>query len=252
MAHIQEKTRVAGSMLWALLRPVVVVLGGLLMLLMLVLLSKWGELLKNYWQSERVYTVSAESIDPALEGRLVRVTGALCTDESVSAGNLGTYSGVIEVQNHTTIAYAGNLQLGAWRVQGLHTLKQSPFGYFAINTPGVDWVEAGGARLALLRSGVEVSLLGRQRGNVLDMAEPGACANLGKAPASYIDHVDVGLYTDISLRTFHGIGLFALVVYLIMWLLLGLAVGSSALRGLAVGGGILLLVGLCIQTLGDV
>ena len=36
------------------------------------------------------------------------------------------------------------------------------------------------------------------------------------------------------------------------WLLLGLAVGGSALRGLAVGGGILLLVGLCIQTLGHV
>ncbi len=236
-------------MLWALLRPVVVVLGGLLMLLMLVLLSKWGELLKNYWQSERVYTASAETIDPGMEGRLVRVTGALCTDESVSAGNLGTYSGVIEVQKHTTIAYAGNLQLGARQVQGLHTLKQSPFGYFAINTPGVDWVEAGDARLALLRSGVEASLLGRQRGNVLDMAEPGACANLGKAPASYIDHVDVGLYTDISLRTFHGIGLFALVVYIILWPLLGLAVGSSALRGLTVGVSILLLGGLCIAVI---
>ena len=196
-----------------------------------------------------MYTVSAESIDPALDGRLVRVTGALCTDESVSAGNLGTYTGAIEVQNHTTIAYVGNLQLGAWRVQGLHTLKQSPFGYFAINTPGVDWVEAGDKRLALLRSGGEVSLLGRQRGNVLDMAEPGACAKLGKAPASYIDHVDVGLYTDISLRTFHGIGLFALVVYLILWPLLGLAVGGSALRGLVVGGGILLLVGLCMAVI---
>ena len=249
MAHIQEKTRVAGSMLWALLRPVVVVLGGLLMLLMLALLSMWGELLKNYWQSERVYTASAESIDPALEGRLVRVTGALCTDESVSAGNLGTYTGVIEVQNHTTIAYAGNLQLGARQVQGLHTFRQSPFGYFAINTPGVDWVEAGHERLALLRSGAEGSLLGRQRGNVLDMADPGACANLGKAPASYIDHVDVGLYTDISLRTFHGIGLFALVVYLNLWPLLGLAVGSSALRGLTVGVAILLLVCLCIAVI---
>ncbi|MBP3499170.1 MAG: hypothetical protein J6J97_03670 [Akkermansia sp.] len=249
MAHIQEKTRVAGSMLWALLRPVVVVLGGLLMLLMLALLSMWGELLKNYWQSERVYTASAESIDPALEGRLVRVTGALCTDESLSAGNLGTYTGVIEVQKHTTIAYAGNLQLGARQVQGLHTFRQSPFGYFAINTPGVDWVEAGDERLALLRSGAEVSLLGRQRGNVLDMAEPGACANLGKAPASYIDHVDVGLYTDISLRTFHGIGLFALVVYLNLWPLLGLAVGSSALRGLTVGVAILLLVCLCIAVI---
>ncbi|MBQ8376246.1 MAG: hypothetical protein IJX33_04235 [Akkermansia sp.] len=249
MAHIQEKTRVAGSMLWALLRPVVVVLGGLLMLLMLVLLSKWGELLKNYWQSERVYTASAETIDPSMEGHLVRVTGALCTDESVSAGNLDTYTGVIEVQKHTTIAYAGNLQLGARQVQGLHTFRQSPFGYFAINTPGVDWVEAGDKRLALLRSGAEVSLLGRQRGNVLDMAEPGACANLGKAPASYIDHVDVGLYTDISLRTFHGIGLFALVVYLNLWPLLGLAVGSSALRGLTVGVAILLLVCLCIAVI---
>lgn len=249
MPVIKEKNCLADSLLWALLRPVVLILGGLLMLLMLVLLTRWGELLKNYWQSERVYTASAESIDPALEGRLVRVTGALCTDESVSVGNLGTYTGVIEVQKHTTIAYAGNLQLGARQVRGLHTVRQSPFGYFAINSPGVDWVESGDARLALLRSGTEVSLMGRQRGNVLDMAEPGACANLGKAPASYIDHVDVGLYTDISLRTFHGIGLFALVVYLNLWPLLGLAVGSSALRGLTVGVVILLLVSLCIAVI---
>lgn len=236
-------------MLWALLRPVIVILGGLLMLLMLGLLGQWGGMLKNYWQSERVYTASAETIDPALEGRLVRVTGALCTDESVSAGNLGTYTGVIEVQNHTTIAYAGNLQLGVRQVQGLHTVRQSPFAYFAINTPGVHWVDAGDERLALLRSGAEVTLLGRQRGNVLDMAEAGASAKLGKAPTSYIDHVDAGLYTDISLRTFHGIGLFALVVYLILWPLLGLAVGSSALRGLTVGVGILLLGGLCIAVI---
>lgn len=249
MPVIKEKTCLADSLLWALVRPVVLILGGLIMLLMLALLSMWGELLKNYWQSERVYTASAETIDPSMEGHLVRVSGALCTDESVSAGNLGTYTGVIEVQKHTTIAYAGNLQLGARQVQGLHTFRQSPFGYFAINTPGVDWVEAGDERLALLRSGAEVSLLGRQRGNVLDMAEPGACANLGKAPASYIDHVDVGLYTDISLRTFHGIGLFALVVYLNLWPLLGLAVGSSALRGLTVGVAILLLVCLCIAVI---
>lgn len=236
-------------MLWAFLRPLIVILGGLLMLLMLALLSCWGELLKNYWQSERVYTASAETIDPGMEGRLVRVTGALCTDEPVSVGNLGTYTGVIEVQNHTTIAYAGNLRLGVRQVQGLHTVRQSPFAYFAINTPGVEWVNAGDERLALLRSGTEVTLLGRQRGNVLDMAEAEASANLGKAPASYIDHVDAGLYSDISLRTFHGIGLFALVVYLILWPLLGLAVGSSALRGLTVGVSILLLVGLCIAVI---
>ena len=42
MAQIQEKTRVAGSMLWALLRPVVLILGGLLMLLMLALLTLSG------------------------------------------------------------------------------------------------------------------------------------------------------------------------------------------------------------------
>lgn len=245
MAGIQENCRVAGSMLWALLRPVIVILGGLLMLLMLALLSMWGGLLKNYWQSERVYTARAETIDPATEGCLVRVTGLLCTDESVSAGNLGTYAGAIEVQKHTTIAYADNLQLGAWQVRGLHTLCQSPFGYFAINTPGVDWVEAGDERVALLRSGTEASLLGRQRGNVLDMADPGACANLGKAPASFIDHVDVGLYTDISLRTFHGIGIFALVLYLIIWLLLGMAIRRSLLWGLSVGLILLALVAAC-------
>lgn len=243
MAEARENLRVAGSMLWALLRPVMVILGGLLMLLMLVLLGMWGGMLKNYWQSERVYAASAGIIDPALEGRLVRVTGALCTDEAVSVRNLGTYPGVIEVQNHTTIAYAGNLQLGAWQVRGLHTLNQSPFGYFAINSPGVDWTESGGERLALLRSGTEVSLLGRQRGNVLDMAEPGARAKLGKAPASCNNHVDDGYAADISLRAFQEeIGPFALVVYIILWLLLGCAIWNSVLRGLAAGAGLLVVL----------
>ena len=127
-----------------------------------------------------MYAASAETINPEHEGCMVRVTGPLCTHETLSAGNLGTYSDVIEIQKFATIAYADELQLGKWQVQGLYTGGMTPFFYFAINTPGINWVNVGDTKLAILPSGSEVSLVGRQRGNTLDMADPMSKANLGK------------------------------------------------------------------------
>lgn len=68
------------------------------MLVMLMLLCMEASMLVEYWSSERVYAASAEQPDPAREGCLVRVTGPLCANEPLCVGNLGTYSGVTEIQ----------------------------------------------------------------------------------------------------------------------------------------------------------
>lgn len=240
-----KKAEVVADMAWAFCRPVVVIVGGLFMLVMLMLLCMEASMLKDYWSSERVYAASAEQPDPAREGCLVRVTGPLCTDEAVYVGNLGTYTGVIEVQKHTTIAYADGLRLGGWQVQGLYDLRPSPFCWFAINTPGVKWVEAGDKKLAMLPSGTEVTLVGRQRGNVLDMVEPWAQASLGKPPLGFLDHANTSQLGDISLHSFQGIAIFAFLAYFGVWLLLGQAIRHSLLWGL-LAGLILLLAGLIL------
>lgn len=160
----KRRFAVATSMIWAIIKPFMVMLIGLFMLVMLYLLWVEGDMLKAYWQSELVYAASAEEINPAHEGRMVRVTGPLCTHEAVSVGNPGSYPGVIEIQSSSVNAHAEQLQLGAWQVQGLHGARSTPFTYFVINTPGVHWVEVNDTRLALLPSGVEVTLVGRQRG----------------------------------------------------------------------------------------
>ena len=231
-------------MAWALFSPIIVILGGLFMLVMLALLGMEASMLKAYWQSERVYAAAAESIDPVHEGCLVRVTGPLCSDEAVSAGNLGSYTGVIEIQNHTTIAYADALQLGQWQVQGLYARGASPFCYFAINTPGVNWVKAGDEHLALLPSGAEVTLVGRQRGGVLDMADPAAKARLGKPAPGFLEHVNDSPNADISLHSFQGVAFFAFLAYFGIWLLLGLAIRGSLRWGITAGA--VLLVVVCI------
>lgn len=248
MESREKKAAVAAGMVWALFKPLIVILGGLFMLVMLALLGVEAGMLKEYWQSERVYAAQVDSIDPAYEGCMVRVTGPLCTDETVSAGNLGSYPGVIEIQKYSTVGYADALQLGKWQVQGLYATGATPFCYFAINTPGVKWVEAGDERLAMLPSGVEVTLVGRQRGNTLDMADPMAKARLGKPAAGYLDHVNDSPSGDFSLHSFQGIAIFAFVAYFGIWLLLGQALRSS-LRWGAAAGAVLLLLALAVGML---
>lgn len=242
--HAQNSNE-AADLAWALIRPFVIILGGVFMLMMLMFLCMEIGMLKAYWMSERVYAASAEQPDPAMEGCLVRVSGALSTDESVSAGNLGTYTEVIEVQNlGTTIAYAEHLQLGAWQVQGLHTMNPCPFGYFAINTPGVNWVKSGGKHLAILPSGTKVTLVGRQRGNVLDMAAPEAKAELGKPATVFLNHINNSPNADFSLHSFQSVSIFALLSYFGIWLLLARATHNSLRWGMMAGGSLLLVAGI--------
>ena len=241
----QDSVQVAGSMAWALMKPIVIVFGGLLMLVMLLLLCVETGMLLDYWHSERVYAASTEQIDPANEGRLVRVTGPLQAEEPLSAGNLGTWTGVIEVQQWNTVAYADDIRLGAWQVRDLYPGRIWPLGFFAINTPGVEWLELGDKRVSLLRSGAVATLVGRQRGQVLDMSDPAAYAHLGTAPVKYTRHIDVG-GGDFSLHSFEGIAVFAFIFYFFFSALLGFAIRRSWLRGMAAGAVLLLLVVFCL------
>ena len=246
--NTQNSAQLAGSMAWALMKPIVIVFGGLLMLVMLLLLCVETGMLLDYWRSERVYAASAEQIDPANEGRLVRVTGPLQAEAPLSAGNLGTWSGVIEVQQWNTVAYADDMRLGAWQVRDLYPGRIWPFGHFAINTPGVEWIECDGKNVALLRSGAVATLVGRQRGQVLDMSDPVASAHLGTAPVKYTRHIDIG-GGDFSLHSFEGIAVFAFIFYFFFSALLGFAIRRSWLRGMAAGAVLLLLVVLFLVVL---
>ena len=241
-----DSAQVASSMAWALLKPMVVVFGGLLMLVMLLLLCVETGMLLDYWHSERVYAASTEQIDPANEGRLVRVTGPLQAEAPLSAGNLGTWSGVVEVQQWNTVAYADDMRLGAWQVRDLYPGRIWPFGHFAINTPGVEWIESNGKNVALLRSGAVATLVGRQRGQVLDMSDPVACAHLGSAPVKYTRHIDIG-GGDISRHSFEGIAVFALIFYFFFSALLGFAIRRSWLWGMAAGAVLFLVVVICLM-----
>ena len=243
--NTQNSAQLAGSMAWALMKPIVIVFGGLLMLVMLLLLCVETGMLLDYWHSERVYAGRTEQIDPANEGRLVRVTGPLQAEAPLSAGNLGTWSGVIEVQQWNTVAYADDMRLGAWQVRNLYPGRIWPFGHFAINTPGVEWIESNGKNVALLRSGAVATLVGRQRGQVLDMSDPVACAHLGIAPVKYARHIDIG-GGDFSLHSFEGIAVFAFIFYFFFSSLLGFAIRCSWLWGIATGAVLLLVVVICL------
>ena len=243
-----DSAQVAGSMAWALLKPMVVLFGGLLMLVMLLLLCVETGMLLDYWHSERVYVASTEQIDPANEGRLVRVTGPLLAEAPLSAGNLGTWSGVIEVQQWNTVAYADDMRLGAWQVRNLYPGRLWPLGLFGIDTPGVERLEIGDKRVSLLRSGAVATLVGRQRGQVLDMSDPVAYAHLGTAPVKYTRHIDVG-GGDFTLRSFEGIAVFSFMFYFFCSAILGFIIRRSCLWGMAAGAVLLLVVVLFLVAL---
>lgn len=240
MGAKEDKVDVAGSMVLALLKPFLVIFGGLVMLVMLVLVGIQGEMLVDYFVSERVYPARADVVDPALDGKLVRVSGPLCTDETVNWPGYGSFPQVVEVDDLGPYVAAQNLTLGVWKVERLYGWRGKPFGYLHQNQPGVERVETPEGSVMVLRSGAEVTVVARQRGNVLDFTEDGTRACLGEASPRYADRVD-NRQTDISLESFEGVAAFALLVYAGFWLLMGL-VFRRWWWGPAIGGGLLLLI----------
>ena len=246
MSAKEDKVAVAGSMVLALLKPFLVIFGGLVMLVMLVLVGIQGEMLVDYHMSERVYPARADVVDPALEGKLVRVSGQLCTTDTVDWPGYGSFPQVVEVDDLGPYVAAQNLTLGVWKVERLYGWRGKPFGYLHQNQPGVERVETPAGTVMVLRSGAPVTVVARQRGDVLDFTEEDTWARLGEASPRYADHVDTG-QTDISLESFEGVAAFALLVYAGFWILVGLMF-RRWWWGPAIGGGLLLvliLVSLC-------
>ncbi len=240
MSAKEDKVDVAGSMVWALLKPILVILGGLVMLVMLVLVAVQGQMLVDYHKSERVYPARADVVDPALEGKLVRVSGPLCTTDTVNLPGHGSFPQVLEVDNMGSYVAAQKLTLGVWQVERLYGWRRQPFGYLHLNQPGVEKVETPAGSVLVLRSGAEVTVVARQRGNVLDFTEEETWARLGEASSRYVDHVDTG-QTDVSLESLEGVVAFALLVYSVFWVLMGLMF-RRWWWGPAIGAGILLLL----------
>ena len=95
----EQQGCVAGQMVWALFKPVVVTGISLLMLLMWCLMGIHGTMLVDYWLSERVYPADAQHVDPALEGKLVRVNGPLvAVDKALILYDNEAYPDAVEVQ----------------------------------------------------------------------------------------------------------------------------------------------------------
>ena len=240
MSAKEDKVAVAGSMVLALLKPILVILGGLVMLVMLVLVAVQGQMLVDYHMSERVYPARADVVNPALEGKLVRVSGPLCTTDTVNLPGHGSFPQVLEVDKMGSYVAAQKLTLGVWQVERLYGWRRQPFGYLHLNQPGVEKVETPAGSVLVLRSGAEVTVVARQRGNVLDFTEDGTRACLGEASPRYADRVD-NRETDFSLESFEGVAAFALLVYSVFWVLMGLMF-RRWWWGPAIGAGILLLL----------
>ena len=240
MSEKEDKIAVAGSMVLALLKPFLVIIGGLIMLVMLVLVAIQGEMLVDYHMSERVYPARADVVDPALEGKLVRVSGPLCTTDTVNLPGHGSFPQVLEVDNMGSYVAAQNLTLGVWQVERLYGWRRQPFGYLHLNQPGVERVETPEGAVMVLRSGAPVTVVARQRGSVLDFTEEQTWARLGEASSRYADHVE-NRQTDISLESFEGVAAFALLVYSVFWMLAGLMF-RRWWWGPAIGGGTLLVI----------
>ena len=240
MSEKEDKIAVAGSMVWALLKPFLVIIGGLVMLVMLVLVGIQGEMLVEYHMSERVYPARADVVDPAQEGKLVRVSGQLCTTDTVDWPGYGSFPQVVEVDDLGPYVAAPNLTLGVWQVERLYGWRGKPFGYLALNQPGVERVETPEGAVMVLRSGAPVTVVARQRGSVLDFTEEQTWARLGEASSRYADHVE-NRQTDISLESFEGVAAFALLVYSVFWMLAGLMF-RRWWWGPAIGGGTLLVI----------
>lgn len=215
------------------------------MAVMLLVMLIYGSMLVDYGMSERVYPASAEYIDPAQDGCLVRVSGPLvAAEKSLSLRENEEYPDAVEVQDFVGSAFchAEQLSVGKRKVQGLYAKERCPFGYFLHrNTDGSECIQGPSGHIEVLKSGVPVTLIARQRGEVLDMAEPVSRAVLGEMSPRYASHV-ADRNADFYLEGFELTALVALCVYVLLWVLLGFLLRRRCLGWLLGGGGILLML----------
>lgn len=202
---------------------------GLLFLLplmagaMLIMLM-YGNMLVHYEMSERVYPAAAEHVDPTLDGCLVRVSGPLvAAEKSLMLRENEEYPDAVAVQDFVGSAacHAEHLSVGNRKVQGLYAKERYPFGYW-LHGPaeGLERIREPSGHVDVLKSGVPVTLIARQRGEVLDMADPDARAALGVPSHRYAAHIR-NRNADFSLESVESAALIALCVYVLLWVLLG-------------------------------
>lgn len=198
-----------------------------MMALMLLIMLMYGNMLVHYEMSERVYPAAAEYIDPALDGRLVRVCGPLVTAEkSLTFRENEEYPDALEVQEGfvgTASCHAEQLSVGRRKVQGLYAEDRYPFGYFLLpswKADGIEEIQGPTGRVYVLKSGSPVTLIGRQSGDTLDMSDPVSRADLGEISPRYAGHIN-NLNADFPIESVEGAALIAACVYVLLWVLLG-------------------------------
>lgn len=220
--------------------------GALLIMLM------YGNMLVHYERSERVYPAAAEYIDPALDGRLVRVCGPLVTAEkSLTFRENEEYPDALEVQEGfvgTASCHAEQLSVGKRKVQGLYAEDRYPFGYFlpSWKADGIEEIQGPTGRVYVLKSGAPVTLIGRQSGDTIDMSDPVSRADLGEISPRYAGHIN-NLNADFPIESVEGAALIAACVYVLLWVLLGFLLRRRYL-GLLLGlvGLLLMLLAACL------
>lgn len=213
--------------------------GSLLIMLM------YGNMLVHYERSERVYPAAAEQIDPAMDGRLVRVRGPLVAEErNLILRENEEYPDAVEVQDFAGVvsSHAEELSVGKRKVQGLYAKERAPFGYFLHRDASVlESLQRPTGHVAVLKSGTPVTLIGRQRGDTLDMSDPVSRANLGETSPRYAAHI-ANRNADFSLESVEVAALMAACVYALLWVLLGLMLRRRHAGWLLGLGGILLVL----------
>lgn len=229
---------------------------GLLLVLpmmgvMLFVMLIYGSMLVDYGMSERVYPAAAEHVDPTLDGCLVRVFGPLvAAEKSLMLRENEEYPDAVEVQDFVGSAacHAEHLSLGKRKVSGLYAKERYPFGYFlpSWKADGIEEIQGQTGHISVLKSGAPVTLIGRQRGDTLDMSDPVSRADIGETSPRYAGHI-ANRNADFTLETVETIALMAACVYALLWVLLGFLLRRRRLGWwLGLVGFLLMLLASCV------
>ena len=194
----------------SLFSPIILTVGLLLTLPCLCILALEVDYLKEYWESERIYNAAAEQIDPALEGKLIRVVGELTTKDLLTPeGSTTGVNAILTTKQHGfTHAIAAGLQLGVRQVVGMNNMPRQPFGYLGHS----DMIVKEEGKDGYLPSGTTVCLIGRQKGNTIDMADEAANAGFTRS-----HHTRALRHHDISLESFTAFSVIVLFIYYLLW-----------------------------------